>query len=369
MNKLGDPQDINTQYAALSVRVNLDFDTERQLGREQEEKLVESHLRVVFAIPKHREFMRTGTPSEPLLAEAARRLLQKLQPLERVPTLLVDAFSSGFLARGDRGELVMRTLYILARDVAMERGLADKPLIGSQICAPVRVLDWLRALLTEPLYNVALNARPVGDENGLTLAEAFEDSWLNFSHFANAGDFSVPSIDYLVGCNVRGMGLQCAPNQRSIDGMNGLHVGIDKPICKENTSGLLTQAKARVIVEEHIIDPTIIGETKHAVMGIVMEFGSDKSQVDVTSFSPPMTISGWNPYAKFYQLVVHGVTSETYGVIPSAMDDKYKTLIAGNKIMDDFPREGDYRDAMLRQKPAFLCEPVCWDWMRNNYPN
>ncbi|KAG5653201.1 hypothetical protein H0H81_001752 [Sphagnurus paluster] len=95
---IGDPQDINTLYAALSIRINLDVDVELQRGRSLQSKLVESHLRVVLAIPEHREFMRACTPSEPLLAEAARLLLKEVEdPLTRVPYLLLGAFSSGFL--------------------------------------------------------------------------------------------------------------------------------------------------------------------------------------------------------------------------------------------------------------------------------
>jgi hypothetical protein len=46
------------RVAALSVRVMLDFDICRESSRDYEEKLVESYLRVAFAVPDHREFLR-----------------------------------------------------------------------------------------------------------------------------------------------------------------------------------------------------------------------------------------------------------------------------------------------------------------------
>jgi len=42
---------------------------------DQEAKLVEGHMRVAYSVPKHRQYLRGRTPSEPVLAEAAARIM------------------------------------------------------------------------------------------------------------------------------------------------------------------------------------------------------------------------------------------------------------------------------------------------------
>ena len=123
MAKLNPKQDFNdelAQLACLAFRIGLDFDASREIGRTTEIQLVESYMRIIFAVPNHREYMRAGTPSEPILAEAAALLLNartnRMQEL--APTILNVAFERGFLARGERGELVARLLWTLAHDQA-----------------------------------------------------------------------------------------------------------------------------------------------------------------------------------------------------------------------------------------------------------
>ena len=55
----------------ISLHIILDFDVSHDSARACEQRLVESHMQVVLAIPDHLEFLHSGTPSEPLLAEAA----------------------------------------------------------------------------------------------------------------------------------------------------------------------------------------------------------------------------------------------------------------------------------------------------------
>jgi hypothetical protein len=42
-----------------------------------------------------------------------------------------------------------------------------------------------------------------------------------------------------------------------------------------------------------------------------------------------------------YQIVSHGCSSETFGVIPGFMDDTYPMLLGSNLLMDDFPRSDE----------------------------
>lgn len=71
--------------AALSTRHLLLFEPDRRApgvttevyeeGLAREYRQVALHMRTVHSIPEHREHLRTSTPSEPILAEAAGQLL------------------------------------------------------------------------------------------------------------------------------------------------------------------------------------------------------------------------------------------------------------------------------------------------------
>ena len=63
------------KYAIYSVRLLLDVELWRESIIELQSKLVQSHMRVIYSIPQHRCYMRTGTPSEPILAEAAAQAM------------------------------------------------------------------------------------------------------------------------------------------------------------------------------------------------------------------------------------------------------------------------------------------------------
>lgn len=63
------------RLSALAIRILLDFEPQRKQGRQIAADLVANHMRIAYSIPEHCEYMRTGAPSELILAEAAARLL------------------------------------------------------------------------------------------------------------------------------------------------------------------------------------------------------------------------------------------------------------------------------------------------------
>ncbi|KIJ14749.1 hypothetical protein PAXINDRAFT_12577 [Paxillus involutus ATCC 200175] len=208
-------EDEGAHLACLGIRIGLDFDASRETGRRKELQLVESHMRIVFAVPEHHEFMRTGTPSEPILAEAAAQLLnQSRSSLENLaPKVLCQAFEHGFLARGERGEMVGCLLWTLAH---------DKVLRGPQVGAvhfhrPISVIEFLRSLFHENHWPTILNARPVGNQEGPPLSDAFKEAYIHFSHFMDAGQHHVIKLQQVYRLLLRGAALNCRRNQPGID--------------------------------------------------------------------------------------------------------------------------------------------------------
>jgi hypothetical protein len=65
--------DEKSMLAALSTRILLDFESRRESTRRLEMELVERNMRIAYSVPSHREYVRSGTPSEPILAGGAAR--------------------------------------------------------------------------------------------------------------------------------------------------------------------------------------------------------------------------------------------------------------------------------------------------------
>ncbi|KAJ1301382.1 hypothetical protein OPQ81_008646 [Rhizoctonia solani] len=181
-----------SKLAAISVRVGISFDSATELSRQIEAQLVESHMRIVYAIPEHREYMRTGSPSEPILAEAAARYLDEHHRFGIAhlgPEILSNVCQRGFLVRGERGELCGRLLVTVAHDIAIRNNSlgAPRPLGAPKpkFHQPVLVTDFLCALFAENYHRTVLGATPVTVDSGSasdsnpprTLEEAFKDAY------------------------------------------------------------------------------------------------------------------------------------------------------------------------------------------------
>ncbi|KAJ7230452.1 hypothetical protein GGX14DRAFT_384397 [Mycena pura] len=183
-------------FAAVSTRVLIDVETRRETARRLISMLVCNHLRTVFLAPAHREYMRTGTPSEPILAEAAAVIMHESQVL--MVKFLEAVLASNLIEKGERGELVARALLIMAIDRAihMERlkpgakplqSLYDKDLPVYH--RTVSVKSFIEALVSGSNQNVLLKSRPLNissDMNPATFEEAFKHGYVCFTHFVRS---------------------------------------------------------------------------------------------------------------------------------------------------------------------------------------
>jgi hypothetical protein len=264
-------------FAALSIRVMLEFDSAREALQEVKECQVESYLCVIFTVPTHCKFMHTSTPSEPVLAEVLGLLLNPkgTNALQQTrPHVIARALNKGYLAHGEQGKLIGRLLWTLVQDVvanAMHKADETKGVLCYH--CPICIIDWLKALFNHQWHKTILNLRPVGNLDGPTLAEAFGDAWLHFSHFVKAADNITYS--HLWPLLIRGMAYQCRDNQVSTDLASAIHFGHNAPISHENTSSVLADLKNRMKAEPMFINPHIAGKPLNSllVLSLLMELG------------------------------------------------------------------------------------------------
>jgi hypothetical protein len=207
--------DENSVAACVSLRYLLTSDINYPQGRMMQSELVKSYMQVVRSIPSHRMFMQVDAPSEPVLAETAAVILHEGK--HDIPEILRTLLSRGLLAKGERGELVMRYLLINAHDAAaLEEGPTKS---GLRYHRPVRFLSLLKHLLVEEVYSKILEAKSVLDKQntGDTLEIAMKDVWVHFSHFSQAGDSEILQLHNSRHLFLRGTALQCKPTQEGID--------------------------------------------------------------------------------------------------------------------------------------------------------
>ncbi|CAE6362278.1 unnamed protein product [Rhizoctonia solani] len=373
INKLtavGKPDETrDASLAALGVRVGITFDKTNHASHPLESRLVESHLRVVYAIPEHRHFMHTGSPSEPILAEAAGRYLNRPGTLGFAiegPTWLSPDVKKGLLVRGERGELAGRLLVTCAHDKALEKKV-DLTSLEPQYHRPIPVLDFLGALFHKDHYESILKAMPIidrvvpGQPNAAPLDKAFSASYVSFSHFVLAEDSKMLSAPALATGLVRGMAIQARDGQASIDAVIPIHMGsLTDPISSKTTSAINLQFKNRVnAVDCHVNRLITVPNVEMPVISIIFEFGVTETAVDPISITselfPTTQAQTLHRDDRHYQIVAHGCNSRVFGAIPLEVEPEYKTILGTGSILQDFPRNKDQgnREALLALKPAF----------------
>ncbi|KAE9407705.1 hypothetical protein BT96DRAFT_971110 [Gymnopus androsaceus JB14] len=332
------------KIAWVSVLVMLKFDL-----AEHYSKTMSSEL--------HRQFMHTGTPSEPVLAEAAARLIHAhaVNALD----ILKHAFNSGLVAKGERGEILARHLFISAQHRAALK--AEETASGFTYHRPLRLLSFLEALLTEEAFKIVCEATPVDDSvNKTSLKEAFKDAYVHFSHFALAGDYKVVEISTLAKFFARGTALQCADNQRLLDIVlpSAFASSLTSPLGPGDYSVFQAQLKNRLAKRDCILDTSVTfldGQVpERPVLSFVFELGLDPSPASTVltpkSIRKSTRSDTPNPQSKNYQVTMMGLEGLRFD--SPADCDVVKELLMPGRIFPDFPREGNL-NLLMQSNPVW----------------
>ena len=195
------------ELAALGTRLMLEFEPLHE-SADLEARLVEGHMRIAYSVPKHRHYFRGGAPSEPVLAEAAARIMNDMSML---PATLANYLKNDLISKGERGELVTRLLLTLAHDkcVQFDRKKAHE----AQYSKPIPLFRFLEALVGPDHMKRILVSKPDNMDNGATFEEAFKDAKVNFTHFVKGGDPTVITDKAAWMALSRCMAFQCANGQ------------------------------------------------------------------------------------------------------------------------------------------------------------
>ena len=170
------------KLAAIDVILNINYEANRIASRNIQEAMVARHARLIYAIPSHREYTRTGYSSEPLLAEAAHQLVYEWEKKE--PSFLIDTLNTnndnGVLNKGHAGEMVARVVLSSAyrRAVVQENG-GESP----NFSAGCSLVTFIKQLFSDPHADMILEGIPDNVYDGEKFRDAFRDTTVRFTHF------------------------------------------------------------------------------------------------------------------------------------------------------------------------------------------
>jgi len=389
--------------AAASIRVMFDFEPRREEATILEGRLIQGHMRIAYSVPRHREYFRSGTPSEPVLAEAAAQILNSLDDRgEDSHTFgaISRILSNGLISKGERGELVARLLLTLVHDKCIRaRSIESRKL--AQYSQPIPLLTFLEALVGKEHMEKLKNAIPNNNvTNGQTLEEAFKHAKVNFTHFVKGADNTIISDFAAWAALVRNMGFQCANRQYLIDLLIPILLW-DRELSRWVVSALLIQVKNRLNPRPVTIDIDKLGffsntdaapedqrdeANTRPYITIVMELGI--RQIFKKAAGPTPSTSGESMSSKVgvapspskvqpgrskkavtkikhprYAFTTVGCSHKVYDVIEEHKKKQYASLLTVYDILDEHPRQDiAYRQVILSMKPYWSARVGSYQW-------
>jgi hypothetical protein len=284
---------------------------------------IERHMRLCVAATTGLETLITVAGSEPLLAEAARELLDLTK--KRPVRLLADNSDLNCIDRGMRGELVATLLIMRARDVS------------SVTSRSVYVTDFIKALLPKDDYEKLQNSRPPYSQHlndTRTFEEVFKGYTMWFNHVIRIRNTEMINVRSLWKFITRGAMVMCANNQRGVD--------IVLPICDpsgklspRNVTAILVQVKNDKTFKREpkktlfdAMDPFEVelfskGDSPLPVIRMVFALASDEPGV---SFAPVPERRHHGGRFTAYDIWCAGLSRDTFnGIDPDV--DSYKKLL------------------------------------------
>ena len=368
--------------AVLSVCIMLDFEPPRHVTEQTEAIQVERHMRIAYSVPKHRSYMRSGTPSEPILAEAAAQLMEHVQ---NAPSRLSDFVNEGLVDKGHAGELTARLLLTLAyqrvfrlndipdlREEISEDHVPDEGSGGylphSRGCKLSRFLTALFGPDNYETLSVSMpDNQPMGESSSFDTL--FENAWVRFTHFGRADDQKVITTQFLWAAFLRCMAVQCSVNQPSVDIIIPVLINKKLPVSSENMTALMFSVKNRTCaahVNRINFTATKLGlfrnrEPPRPYLNILMQLGvSDNAEFRVLKPSKTSRATSIHPRFTINSI---GCAPEVYPIVPVQRVDVYKGLLLSQNTLAEHPRRGEASLKAVRALKPFWDDESYESWI------
>ncbi|KAJ7211194.1 hypothetical protein GGX14DRAFT_565068 [Mycena pura] len=407
-------------FAAVSTRVLIDVEPERETGRRLIATLVRNHLRTVFFFPENRDYMMTGVPSEPILAEAAAVIMHRNSKPIRMMEFLKILFQSNLIGNGERGELVARALLIMAIDEAIHkqgRNAAIDEAIREQRPYPfdleriydngetayhkvVPVKEFIEALFADKHHRAVMESLPENvnpDDKPPTFEKAFKNGYVCFTHFMRFGEpedlnnpmaflaflrgaaaqFNHPTFDMGVPVAILPEGKDLKSCPLSAVRWTWLFFSVkDREAAQSARYWMNTDDPAlwetKVPVPNHDFTPvaTFVMDLSifrpKASEGDSSAASTSNLPTEIKPKAPPSRTSPRRPQKQHphprYAFIITGCTAEVYSVIKEAEKDSYRAVLSAGGLATETPRYELVAKTLRAAKPTVSYNTDCWNF-------
>ncbi|KAF9503396.1 hypothetical protein BS47DRAFT_1356260, partial [Hydnum rufescens UP504] len=347
--------------AVLDVLLNLDFEPRRQVALDRETQLVAGHMRVAFSVPKECEYIRSGYPSEPLLAEAASRQMDEFQQRASNPSINVMAqilqseFNSGILDQGQRGEVVFRLLLSEAYRRAVREDHPDES--SRNFSKGCKLTTFIGELFSASF----------GDQ-------ILTNAVVRFTHFGKTADDSRTTHKCFIRCFRPVYGNHLLSSQETIDLLIPVLLEPREALKESVMTGILIQVKRhqqalKFFPSNHKSDsrPYI---TLVAELGIQLPIAPEATAKAKVKGKPafispePKLIAHPKDVHPRYSIVAYGCSNTVYNVISALDRPVFNFLLANRDILAEHPRpDEESLRAVRRMKPFWSAGSECYAWV------
>jgi hypothetical protein len=211
------------EFAILSIRFLLDVESTRRALSPLEGILVEIHMRVAFSVGEHRGYVHSRAPSEPVLVEAAARIMHgDADSMNEIPRRILHHIQKGNVDKGEHGEIVGRLILQLAIDSVSLSTQRDVLWNERVLSNPVLFAEFLLHLFGREISAKVLDSTPANVSNGVKLGDLCDGAKIHVTHFSRAKDSSVLTDSALWMGMSRGTAWQCSRTQEGIDEIFGI---------------------------------------------------------------------------------------------------------------------------------------------------
>ena len=209
------------RFAALAVRLCLDIEPGRFSSQRYSETMIAQHMQVVYNIPSHKEYIKSGYSSEPILTEAAATIWNnKDSEIDAIDSLkaLSEVTKDCMMAKGNLGQLAARFILLRVYDIAsLSAPNSTRFPDSSTFSNPVPLWTFFDSLFATNSLNNLATAQAMNRSGGDTLKQACKNKFVRFTHFALAEDSSVVSTAAGWKAFTRANAWQCYPRQEAVD--------------------------------------------------------------------------------------------------------------------------------------------------------
>ncbi|TFY78103.1 hypothetical protein EWM64_g5907 [Hericium alpestre] len=334
------------RLACLSQRLPIEFQTTRYNTSDAERRQVENHMRVCLKVSDDLQSMTTINPSEPILSEAAFRIMDSREDFN-VPSALRDVLQGFSVHQGDRGELVALLLLTMARDQAVHDSIANG--VPREQSRMVPVTAFLSHLFGSSAAPGILSATPSVVKDGsldanVKLCDQFKDSHLHFNHFVKVHEHNMVNRKYLWRLMSRGAAVLCAdaitPFTYKDKVLNEENIGVILWQIKNNPAYTSTIKREFYdpLMNPHILGILDSGETTVPIIRVVLALAGNTPALKSVPCTPGATgqftsydiwCSGMSP--KFYGPITEGSSKEVWDALLHASRGWEKLYSEGDK--------------------------------------